>query len=398
MPHTGKHWYAREFNTTVKTNSLGFRDLERKVEKDANTVRISLLGDSMVAARQVNFEETAGQLLEKMLNNGLTPKTGKKYEVLNFGVGAFGLGQQLLTYATYARNFKPDFVISYIFDFPIWRTINHIRCSYTVLYGNQCLKVRPKFQLLESNLNTLKNYLSFNELNGLVKRLENRSRNFVLLEKNYLDLINLQRSKITNSAMRKILNHLIKSHLFRGEVFEYDRYKKVRADILRFEYSGEPIIKIKPRWFLGQIFNEFKSHLTNLNKNEDILKEEKILLKIYGSKNKSNFPDFEKVVFINLKVLQNLNLFVSHDNGNLIIVDSSLNQHPRGLMPAAILSKVLKEFSEINRIGHISLGQKLNKANKSGIPTHWKYDGHLNKMGNKIFANSMFEYLASKLN
>ena len=55
---TGDYWYAREFSAEVKINSHGFRDLERSVEKDKNTVRIALLGDSMISARQVDFEKT----------------------------------------------------------------------------------------------------------------------------------------------------------------------------------------------------------------------------------------------------------------------------------------------------------------------------------------------------
>ena len=30
---TGMHWYEREFKTQIKTNSLGFRDKERTIEK-----------------------------------------------------------------------------------------------------------------------------------------------------------------------------------------------------------------------------------------------------------------------------------------------------------------------------------------------------------------------------
>jgi hypothetical protein len=44
---------------------MGFRDKERTFENRKNTLRIALLGNSMVAGRQLDFEKTAGQLLEK---------------------------------------------------------------------------------------------------------------------------------------------------------------------------------------------------------------------------------------------------------------------------------------------------------------------------------------------
>ena len=111
---TGDYWYAREFSAEVKINSHGFRDFERSMEKDKNTVRIALLGDSMISARQVDFEKTAGQLLEKRLNKEFGAKTGKKYEVLNFGVDGYGVDQMFLNWDTYAYKFKPDFVFLYL--------------------------------------------------------------------------------------------------------------------------------------------------------------------------------------------------------------------------------------------------------------------------------------------
>lgn len=77
---TEDYWYVREFSAKVKINSHGFRDFERAMKKGKNTVRIALLGDSMISARQVDFEKTAGQLLEKRLNKEFGAKTGKKYE------------------------------------------------------------------------------------------------------------------------------------------------------------------------------------------------------------------------------------------------------------------------------------------------------------------------------
>ncbi len=62
---TGNHWYAREFSVEVETNSLGYRDLERIKDKKEKVVRIAILGNSMISAREVDFKNIASQLLEK---------------------------------------------------------------------------------------------------------------------------------------------------------------------------------------------------------------------------------------------------------------------------------------------------------------------------------------------
>ena len=60
-------------------------------------------------------------------------------------------------------------------------------------------------------------------------------------------------------------------------------------------------------------------------------------------------------------------------------------------------SNTLKQFSQEHNIGYIPLYKKLNESNKKEKPTTWKYDNHLNKKGNEIFAELMFNYLRKKL-
>ncbi len=121
---TGNHWYAREFSSKTKINSMGFRDKERTFENRKNTLRIALLGNSMIAGRQLDFEKTAGQLLEKKLNQELKEKTGKSFEVLNFGVPGYGIDQFLLNWNSFTSKFNPDFVFIYIFEKNFFRTIS----------------------------------------------------------------------------------------------------------------------------------------------------------------------------------------------------------------------------------------------------------------------------------
>ena len=115
--YTGTHWYEREFKTQIKTNSLGFRDKERTIKKQKDLIRMAVIGDSSVAALEVPFVNTPSQLLERYLNEA-NPKVALpegKYEVLNFGIGGFGLGQNFLANKIYVRQFAPEYVFLFIF-------------------------------------------------------------------------------------------------------------------------------------------------------------------------------------------------------------------------------------------------------------------------------------------
>jgi len=148
----GPHWAAFEFSTPVVTNSAGYRDLERTVEKPADVVRVALLGDSLIEALQVPFDRTAGQVLERSLNAGeRSAAAGRapRFEVLNFGVSAYGLGQYLLTWQHYARAYKPDYVFAYVARFHMIRTVSK---GGMLTQGLQELSVRPTFRLQSNEL------------------------------------------------------------------------------------------------------------------------------------------------------------------------------------------------------------------------------------------------------
>ncbi len=105
-PHTG--WYLKPnvqgifrkscFESWVKINSQGFRDVEHSLAKPEGVYRIVVLGDSMTAALQVNLEETFSKVLEGLLNEA---EVGKRVEVLNLGMYSFGTDQEYLSLKHY---------------------------------------------------------------------------------------------------------------------------------------------------------------------------------------------------------------------------------------------------------------------------------------------------------
>lgn len=101
---------STETRQLIRINSGGFHDKERTYEKAANTIRIAVLGNSWTEALQVPIEKSYTSLLQQKLNES-SCFTGKRVEVLNFGVAGYSTGQELLTLQQEVWNYHPDVVL-----------------------------------------------------------------------------------------------------------------------------------------------------------------------------------------------------------------------------------------------------------------------------------------------
>ena len=100
------------FNDQIlTTNAWGMRDRERTLAKPPGIYRIALLGPSYVMGSGVADTDTISRLLEQRLNEPGTATAGQKVEVLNFGVAAYALTQQLAALKDHVLRFQPDAVI-----------------------------------------------------------------------------------------------------------------------------------------------------------------------------------------------------------------------------------------------------------------------------------------------
>lgn len=96
---------VENLDVRIVTNSAGMHWRETPLEKPQGRRRIALLGDSFAFgcwARSVEFS-FAG-----VLDRAVAPY---KAEVLNFGVGGYGLEDQILIYEEEARGYQPDIVL-----------------------------------------------------------------------------------------------------------------------------------------------------------------------------------------------------------------------------------------------------------------------------------------------
>jgi hypothetical protein len=94
----------------VQINDHGFRDVPRSYEKPAKTVRVAVLGNSWTEALQVPRENTYCSVLERRLA-GLPCFSGRRVEVLNFGVSGYSTAQELLLLRQEVWKYQPDIVI-----------------------------------------------------------------------------------------------------------------------------------------------------------------------------------------------------------------------------------------------------------------------------------------------
>ncbi len=130
---------------TFTVNGAGLRALrEYTMKPAADTLRIALFGDSFVAGDEVTDEEVWGSRLAQLLN-----QSGNSAEVINFGVGGFGMGQAFLRWQSLGKGYAPDIVIFVFQAENLDRNVNIFRLLYTqggVVYS------KPRFILEEGKL------------------------------------------------------------------------------------------------------------------------------------------------------------------------------------------------------------------------------------------------------
>ena len=134
-----------------EVNSAGMRD-DREYERvpPPDIIRISAFGDSFTYGEDVALGET----WEKRLAL-LEPSM----EVLNYGVGAYGLDQAYLRYLQVGTEYSPHIVFIGYMSENIARNVNVFRPFYSRSYGD-VIFTKPRFKVRDGKLVLLKNPVS----------------------------------------------------------------------------------------------------------------------------------------------------------------------------------------------------------------------------------------------
>jgi len=103
IPYAEGTWYAYKDGTRthVSINAFGFPDDDRAITKDRP--RIALVGDSTTEFWEVQEDERAPRVMERMLDG--------RVEVLNFGLRGAGTDQELIRFTNQVVLFSPDIVV-----------------------------------------------------------------------------------------------------------------------------------------------------------------------------------------------------------------------------------------------------------------------------------------------
>ena len=96
----------------LRTNQWGMRDKDYQLTPPPATRRIAVLGTSHVFGAGVHDGETFEQLVEDRLNREVSPRSGLKFEFLNFAVPNYTLMQHSLILSNgRVGDFQPDVVM-----------------------------------------------------------------------------------------------------------------------------------------------------------------------------------------------------------------------------------------------------------------------------------------------
>lgn len=333
VPHllwrwSGAYWYAREFSIPIRTNGLGFGEREWGFSKAPGVIRTALIGDSYVEAVQVPLKKRASYLLEQKLNKELTAGRPRHYEVLNFGVSNYGIGQYLLVWEEYVRRFHPNYVFIFIAGFHMNRTVDGFEGGMFQSTEGKELWIRPTF------------------------RLEGES-------------------------------------LVREPARDYDEFVRVQDKLIQEEFSGKRVRRRKPHLLIEQFVRELKEKFERrFHKSEEATREvaqTASAVKLEGAVPPEVDPE---TLEINLKIIEELGKQVRQTGATLVIADAI--QYFRS--SSKDLSRRLESLAKEKGLGYLPLSDYLNEASDRGISTQWRYDSHFNKAGNEVFAQAMYEW------
>jgi lysophospholipase L1-like esterase len=103
-------WATEKVTYTINADTLNER-YNYPVKKPPNTYRIITLGDSFTFGVGVNTKDNWPEQLEDMLNKSLPCGPTKKIEVINLGMGSYGVEYISHRYLTRGVKYNPDLIM-----------------------------------------------------------------------------------------------------------------------------------------------------------------------------------------------------------------------------------------------------------------------------------------------
>lgn len=235
-----------------EANSAGMRDdREYKRVPAASTTRIAIFGDSFTYGSDVALNQSWGKQLAQLDPDVL--------EVLNYGVGAYGLDQAYLRYLKTGNDFSPHIVFIGYMSENISRNVNVFRPFYTRYYRN-AIFTKPRFQinggildLIRNPLSTFKDYENIlrNDKEVLAKLGENDYHYGINYHRHSIDYLpSVRFAKVFwYTVNKKVLNPIFSSDgMYNVESEAYHITVKIIDTFYKkvLENGGLPVVVIFP--------------------------------------------------------------------------------------------------------------------------------------------------------
>jgi hypothetical protein len=103
-------WAVGETRTWVTLNAEGLRDVDHSIAKPEGVFRILVVGDSYVAAFEVEREQAFWSVMERELSSCVALQ-GNRVEVIGLGKRGFGTTEELLALRRFGLAYDPDWVV-----------------------------------------------------------------------------------------------------------------------------------------------------------------------------------------------------------------------------------------------------------------------------------------------
>ncbi len=348
---------SSEFYSHISTNSHGLRDREYE-SKNKDAFRIMVIGDSFAFGHGCELEDSFTKVLEANLNNAGNKKL-KAVDVLNAGVGGYGIDHYYRHLKEKFDIYKPDLVV-----------------------------------------------LSFFVGNDLGQRIGLRTVwDGYLIDKDSIPLNDQVKASIASlpSIFLKVKAYLAQhSHLFNFLVARVKNSERIKGF---FNKTGLAA---------GEKTLEMKRLALQEKKREYILKKErnKIIPLYFQKYLKVPTLRFEEDWAFSIRYLHKIKVFLKDQDADLLVAflpdrmqvhkeywDKVLWQHnfDQNAFDLENINNRLSDFCATNSLSCVDMLPEFKKADQKGVRLYFKYDPHWNINGHRQAADILSHSIADLL-
>lgn len=106
-------WLPNNYKSTINGDGLNER-FDYSIDKNSDIFRIVTIGDSFTFGAYVNTEENYPERLEDLLNNELSCKNLKKFEIINLGEEGYDIEYSVERFKIRGSKYNPDLVLWFL--------------------------------------------------------------------------------------------------------------------------------------------------------------------------------------------------------------------------------------------------------------------------------------------